>query len=509
MDVIKIDKIEYYNSTDIIKKCPYYSKGCRSSRDLVRIKTILPNNYVFAKQINDKWIKSCGKSRKYDKIFLKKEYIDNIKKLKKELVEESSESDDSTDSTDSDDDGDVVIKKAPEILKLSDEEKLQDDKGNILEIETRGERDSKKIFFRVHDVAKGFDMKTLYSTIINNQNKNSYLIDIDYKYFFCPSQIINDIQKYKKELFLTYAGLLRVLFVSRNTKVDDFVDEEIKKMFTMQMGSITDKTKLAAKILGTDADIVSDVFNKDCRGLSCIYGFTLGFVKDLRKSMNIDKKYNDLDFVLKFGQTNALSRRTNEHKRTYGSISGCDLKLKYYAPIDVLYKSKAEVEIKNYFKELDCFFKYKDHVELVILTKQELINLKNIYGEIGTKYAGHISELIIKIKSLEDNIEDLQKDIINIKKTCKKNIEYEKEICKKNIEIEKMNYKKDLEYEKMNYKKDLEYEKMNYKKDLDYEKEICKNDIEKANIKYRIIEYEINSLKLQNEINVLKHNTLK
>ena len=53
--------------------------------------------------------------------------------------------------------------------------------------------------------------------------------------------------KREKSLFLTYTGLLRVLFVSRNKNAETFTIWATQKLFTMQMGS-----KEAKEILGTE-----------------------------------------------------------------------------------------------------------------------------------------------------------------------------------------------------------------------------------------------------------------
>ena len=144
------------------------------------------------------------------------------------------------------------IENAPPILELEDEEKFHDTDGNILEIETRGERDVDKIFFRVRDVMKRFDMPNL-NRILTDANGN-YEIELHYKTFnrfdtLSSSVCIKSFKSFKREksLFLTYTGLLRVLFVSRNKNAETFTIWATQKLFTMQMGS-----KEAKEILGTE-----------------------------------------------------------------------------------------------------------------------------------------------------------------------------------------------------------------------------------------------------------------
>ena len=94
----------------------------------------------------------------------------------------------------------------------------KDSEGNILKIETRGDREYNKIYFKVKDVSKDFNMELLQNIII--KENTLYKNNIDYKYFICEKKndCLNKSSKttIKKELFLTYEGILRVLFGLRS-----------------------------------------------------------------------------------------------------------------------------------------------------------------------------------------------------------------------------------------------------------------------------------------------------
>ena len=108
--------------------------------------------------------------------------------------------------------------ETPELLKLEDNEKFKDDDENIIEIETRGQRTPKGIYFLAKDVSKAFNMNNLNSILLHVEK--GYIKDIHYKTF------INDnTQKTKKQLYLTYLGFLKVIFGSRNynTKLNQLV----------------------------------------------------------------------------------------------------------------------------------------------------------------------------------------------------------------------------------------------------------------------------------------------
>ena len=134
-------------------------------------------------------------------------------------------------------------------MELEDEEKFHDTDGNILEIETRGERDVDKIFFRVRDVMKRFDMPNLKDALIHKEGgyeKGSHFKTFNTAVNYRQDKSFKSFKR-EKSLFLTYTGLLRVLFVSRNKNAETFTIWATQKLFTMQMGS-----KEAKEILGTE-----------------------------------------------------------------------------------------------------------------------------------------------------------------------------------------------------------------------------------------------------------------
>lgn len=60
MEIIIIDNNNYILGDDIIKSAPIYSKGCRSSRELIRTKKIEPSKFIYARKINEKWTRTEG-----------------------------------------------------------------------------------------------------------------------------------------------------------------------------------------------------------------------------------------------------------------------------------------------------------------------------------------------------------------------------------------------------------------------------------------------------------------
>ena len=439
MICINYNNENYIEGGYILLNAPIYSKGCRSSRDLIKKKIIESIKYIYARLKENIWIITDGKSVKFDKVFFKKSFINTIPELKTKK-----ESDDIiTDQKD--------IEKAPNIIKLDDIEKFKDENNNIIEIETRGERSINKIYFKVKDVMKGFQMECLNKTIIDKYTK--YIEGIHYKYFNCIK--IQDIVKVtdkitiKKELFLSYHGILRVLFVSENNKTEPFIKWATETLFTVQLGSTEQKDKLVSYIKGVSYDSIQELFSINARSLPCVYLTAFNTVDKLKDVMNINNNFSNDSVVCKFGLTKSFINRKNGHKSEYKKLEKLiDMKLVYFTYIDPLYISEAETEIKNLL--IDYKFEYDNHDEIVIIPNNMLKIIKTIYENIGMKYSGHTQEFNKQIQDLNIKILELQnketmyiKDIENLTLlNHKDNKIHEHELKSKDLEID--NLKKEI-----------------------------------------------------------------
>lgn len=416
MDTITIKSEEYVNSDYLFKAAPIYCKPCRSARELVKAKGI--KDFVYMKSIDDKWTESNGKSYRLDKIFIKKSIVDLIPEV-------------NGDAKVTDDNG---VEAAPKRIELKDNEKFKDADGKAIEIETRGVRTVDGIYFLVKDVSAGFNMPKLQDIILD-QRCHGFVAGEHYKYFICKKNG-NPGKKTiaKKELFLTYEGMLRVLFASHSPNVKPFIKWATETIFAMHMGTTEQKHKTIATALGVNADTIKEVFDTSKTTLPCVYLFTLGQVKDLRSSMKIDSKHKDDDIVAKYGYTKDLARRASEHIATYGKIKGVDLKLKYHAYMDPQYMSQGENDIRMFMDALKINLEYEKHSELVVIPKDMMKLVDKQYQQIGSNYMGHISELITKIKELENKLE---KQSLTYELGLEK-VKHENEILKKDTEIIKL-----------------------------------------------------------------------
>jgi len=170
--------------------------------------------------------------------------------------------------------------------------------------------------------------------------------------------------------------------------------------------------------------------------------------------MKLDAQYNDDSIVCKYGFTKDLSRRTGEHIDTYKKIDNIELKLKYYSYIDPQYISKGESDIRLFMNALNINLNYENMEELVVIPKELITLVQKQYEMIGRNYMGYISELVTKIKELEDMYEKQQLNhTIEMQKVEHNNIilqnklemqkeKYDHELLKKEVEIMKMQIKK-------------------------------------------------------------------
>lgn len=194
------------------------------------------------------------------------------------------------------------------------------------------------------------------------------------------------------------------MFASYSEMVINFTDWAADTLFTHQFGTMEDRQVLSSKLLGVHIKVIKEVFNTCSTNVPCVYLFTLGTVRDLRKSMKINVKYLDDMIVCKYGMTDNLLRRSTEHFKTF-DINNINLHLKYFAYIDQQYISKAETEISDYFDDIECKINYDKYKELIILDNNKLNkSVKQQYINLSNKYAGHIKELLRKISDIENKL---------------------------------------------------------------------------------------------------------
>ena len=377
----------YYNSKELNDYDPLFYYGCKTKpRNIITKKNIPDCEYIYANLKSKEWNISSAECKKAQ-LLISKSWVDKhfFKNVDASAVESRI-----IDNIQEEVSGDVVtedaaevsgeVEEAPPLLLLKDNEKFCDADGNILEVETRGEKNRHKIYFKVADISKGFDMPNLSISLLNKDK--GYERNTDYKTFNILKGLTKDYPKTtnKKCLYLTYHGLLRVLFVSRNKNVKRFQDWAEENLFTIQMGNKEEKMKLSAKILNVSPKNIKAVFETYANKFPCIYLICLGKVKDLRETFNIDVSIDGELNVYKYGFTDDLGRRIGEHESKYGKMKNVVISLSTFHIIDTKYTSEAEHEVREICNAFEKKLNVEGFNELIVLNDKELVQIKKQYN---------------------------------------------------------------------------------------------------------------------------------
>ncbi len=386
---VSIFAIQYYNSKELCEYNPEFYYGCKTKpRTIIQKKNIPQTDYIYANLKAKEWNLSTEECKKAQ-LLITKTWVDThyFRPETSEVVE-----------------SDI---KTLSLVQLDDHEKFKDANGTILEIETCGEKTRKGIYFKVQDVMKAFDIPNLDNVLCNSCN--NYERGVDYDTFFIPTILTNCVlPPIKKTLYLTYHGMLRVLFVTRNKKVQQFQSWAEDKLFTIQMGTKEDKVKLGTDILNMNIKTYKSVFDSHADKLPSIYLFSLGKVGVLRDTFEIESTIPDEHVVYKFGCTEDLGKRCVQLGDEYHKLPNVQLKLSVFHMVDMKYKFDAESEIRFLCKSFKKNLKIEGYNELVVLDHAEHEMVKKYYRKIGCEYAGATAELQKQVAEMKVQIQKLE-----------------------------------------------------------------------------------------------------
>ena len=173
-------------------------------------------------------------------------------------------------------------------------------------------------------------------------------------------------------------------------------------------------------------DKIKHILKSSVMAISCVYFFKLNTVNKLKNIMNIDQSVNDNYIVCKYGKTNDLFRRYNEHKLSFGKIENVKLELLYYSNIEPENITQAESLIKQYL-QINCTkLKYNNYDELFIINPNKLKNIETQFKMLGNTFYLNSNELKNKMKIMKMEYDyklKLQKKENIINKLKYKNLE--------------------------------------------------------------------------------------
>ena len=429
----------FYNAKHIHDFDKELFKGYKDNkyRQIIERRNIPSNHYKFAYIKNDKWVESsiiykpakCLLSKEWVELNLLKNYIASVVApvpIVNEIVPPIvlTVADSSLNPKEEAKEERKNDENAPPILELEDEEKFQDTDGNIIEIETRGERHVDKIFFRAKCVSIAFDMPNIKDVLLKKDA--GYERGVHFKTFNSVSTAANCCHKNpnrnedtnrRKIIYLTYSGLVRVLFVSRNKNAENFTRWAVTNIFTIQMGTKEDKEVLGAKIFGVDIDNARAVFKKHSDQLPVIYLLKLGRVEDLRETFEISETIDKDSFVYKFGFSDDIDNRLLKHKNDYNKLKNVNASIELYRYVDPKYTTDAEGEMRNIFDAYNMRLNVPSRNdspgrnELVVLNKKQLERVRKDYTRTGQMYAGATKALQEEIVNLKHQIQNMESEM--------------------------------------------------------------------------------------------------
>ena len=451
----------FYNSKELQDYDPVFYYGCKTRPRNILIKKNIPvTDYLYANfnGRNGAWIPSTDGCKKAQ-LLISKTWVDAHMRSMREFVKEihdipASINDDDPPPVDSNippvpvvsggGGGSEEYENAPPLLILEEYEKFHDIDGNILDIETRGTKDRKGIRFRVKDVMEAFNMPSLDHTLRRTDDGGKYTSEHYQVYFIRDKGGLPPSPTIKKAQYLTYKGIMRVLFASNSGNADKFQDWAEDTLFTHQMGTKEAKEGLAANLAGIDIKTFKAVFDTYATTFPCIYLMYLGTVKELRATFGIDSHVVDDLVVYKYGFTRDLGRRFQEHAGTYGKMSGVNLRLMSFHAVDTKYTANAESDVRGLMHFKHANLTVDGRKELVALSGDDLTYVKQEYSRIGARYAGATAGLTAEINELKSKIKDLENELQK-ERYEKKMVEMKLDSTSQMFELKEANYKMEIQ----------------------------------------------------------------
>lgn len=330
-------------------------------------------------------------------------------------------------------DNDVL--EAPPIVHLEEHEMFKDLNDDPIDIEMRGEKTLEGAYFKAYDVGTAFDYKRINAAAIHAGSDHVY--GTHFVYFQTTS--VNYAGR-SKELYLTYLGVLKVLFSARGDKAERFQKWATKILFTMQIGNQDDKDELAAEALQVDKSTITQLFRKSATAVPCVYLFEVGTVGNMRRHFDLNAYTNDDDKVYKYGMTSDMARRANEHSKTYGKLKDNSFGLTVFSYIDTQFTSKAETKLKHSFESMRIRVNDPTQSELVVIKKDQLPFVRELYNDMYIYFSGNNAELIRQMQEMQ--------------------LLHQMEIKEHKVEI--MMLRKEIEYNEMKHKTELQEVELRY-----------------------------------------------
>lgn len=401
MQKVIINSVYYYDAVLLLTTYKHLLTDIKRPRDIISKKEISTDYYIYAYQKDNNWVLSRCTYNKA-KLLINSDWCD------RNIINNDS----------------LTTIKKMDILKLEDNEKFRDDDGNIIELELVGEREHDKCYFKLSDVSKVFDIPNLDKNIFHHER------GLIYDTFYVNGH---------KSIYLTYHGLIHIIMTSKSKLANMFTGWIIKTLFTIQYGTIEERTELAANIIGVSSNCIKEALNTNSSNVPCIYFILIGNINEYVPGYASDT------LLCKYGRTNDFTRRLRQHETTFKNDFNCSISVICFSIIEDKFLPDAESSVKEYFS--GKFVQYKNYKELVAINKEDVQLIKKHFTLLQNSYIGQYKELDDTIKDLKHQISLKDKDIEIMKSS------HLLDLKNKDIEIEQFKNKlKDKEIEVLQIK---------------------------------------------------------
>lgn len=423
MNPISLNNKVYIQVDELVREHPdLFKEGKKKSRQVLQYKKIPQEDYIFASFVKSNW-KISTENNNRAKLFITKTWVDTFFSLIPSKEEEKIPFCSKQFS--------FEIKEAPPVLKLKDSEKFKDKNGKVLEIEVKGKREEENCFFRVKDVQTCFEDISLYKNIDRADNVHtSYQFLEDFIYFYRLSN-----RESTKELFFTYQGILKYMFISQNQNTKSFRKWATKVLFTLQIGTYEQKQEVVSELLGVPIDTTIQFMNTCVKDTPLVYMLHLGKVPE---NIQIKEGFTHDDFFFCKVGGHGFDKETKQgfigrcrgHQKEFREFKN-EMSYLHFVFIDPMYVSEAERSIKKFLKEFQV--DYHNKSEVYLIQKKKMDDVKNFFKEISNLYSGNASDMQremdlykhqtqLKIKEIEsenrhlrDKLEMFQKFVDELK----------------------------------------------------------------------------------------------
>lgn len=388
---IKWGEKAYYRADDLRVYDPSYFNGCNTVRQIITKKKIEPPAYLYATYSKKKgWTPSTSQSTPSSTatLLLLSGWVDaNMPKMN---PVSSAEIDTYREH--------LEHPEPPPLLQLEESEKFKNNAGKIFNIETRGLRTASGVYFLGRDVADAFEMPNLVRNMKGRDS--SYEKGEHYKIFMSLERLPGKTPK--RLTYITYEGILKILYSSHSIVAKTFRRWATDILFTHQMGNEEQKETLASNVLGIPVKNLRAVLKTSTKSVPCIYMFSLGTAQTLRRVLELPDTIPDDATIVKYGLTKDLVRRASEHVRNYEQIKGVSVGLLNFTYIDPKFLSQAESHIREFFKTIETPIQYKSFAELVAINSRHTSYIKTQFDLISTEFSGAVTDLVTQIERLKN-----------------------------------------------------------------------------------------------------------